>query len=268
MKGLLLLLCYVELLGSLLCHAGTIGTSNNVIQTPPNLAATTQNSKSDPESTLSTTSRSDLKGVAITHSDSLATASLDYSSHSSSISSGKHQPTTICTTTTSPAFIIYRKECLPLLIVSGGLIIACTILLVSTLLLIWKVCQLSRCIKMLSSNTDLISTSEYRMGTAKRNKNASELEAKENTVLMSDIGQTQEDLVNGTTKEDSENVKEDGQKEEKKKEEIAKSEEASADTVTIVENASKPQEEATDSKSTEAAPTSNCKGTEEPKDDV
>ncbi|KAI4814133.1 hypothetical protein KUCAC02_003339 [Chaenocephalus aceratus] len=267
MKGLLFLLCCVELLGSLLCGAETIAATSaaeNLTTTDP--ASTTQEDNSTADSTLPTfqkTSLPDHTSEANNQSESPSPGSLDFSSHSTSMPSGTHRPTTIYTTTTSTTtpFNMYRKECLPLFMVSGGLIIACTILLVSTLLLIWKVCQQSRRIKALSSNADLISTSEYWMGTAKRNKSASELEAKENTVLMSDIGQTQEEVGNGTTKEEGGKVKEDGPKEEKKKEEeTAKSE--------VAEKASKPQEEATDSKSTEAASASNCKGTEEPKDKV
>ncbi|KAK1883026.1 Translation initiation factor IF-2 [Dissostichus eleginoides] len=268
MKGLLFLLCCVELLGSLLCGsqaiAGTTAAENLITPDP---ASTAQKYSS----TFQETSLSDHTSEANIQSESPSPVSLVFSSHSTSMSSGTHRPTTISTTTTSTTapFNMYRKECLPLFMVSGGLIIACTILLVSTLLLIWKVCQQSRRIKALSSNADLISTSEYWMGTAKRNKSASELEAKENTVLMSDIGQTQEKVGNGTTKEEGGKVKEDGPKEEKKKEEeTAKSEEVSAGPATVAEKASKPQEEATDSKSTEAASTSNCKGTEEPKDKV
>lgn len=270
MKGLLFLLCCVELLGSLLCDPQT--TAGITAASDPD--STTQEDISTADYTSPTfqkTSLSDHTSEANIQSESPSPVSLDFSSHSTSMSSGTHRPTTISTTTTSTTttpFNMYR-ECLPLFMVSGGLIIACTILLVSTLLLIWKVCQQSRCIKALSSNADLISTSEYWMGTAKRNKSASELEAKENTVLMSDIGQTQEEMGNGTTEEEGGKVKEDGPKEEKKKEEeTAKSEEVSAGPVTVAEKASKPQEEATDSKSTEAASASNCKGTEEPKDKV
>ncbi|XP_010768671.1 uncharacterized protein [Notothenia coriiceps] len=267
MKGLLFLLCCVELLGSLLCGAQIAGTTAAENLNIPDPASTTQEENSTADSTLPTfkkTSLSDHTSEASIQSESPSPVSLDVSSHSISMPSGKHRPTTISTATTSTTtpFHMYRKECLQLFMVSGGLIIACTILLVSTLLLIWKVCQQSRRIKALSSNADLISTSGYWMGTAKRNKSASELEAKENTVLMSDIGQTQEEVGNGTPKEDGGKVKEDGPKEEKKEEEeTAKSEEVSAGPVTV-------EEEVTDSKSTEAASTSNCKGTEEPKDKV
>ncbi|XP_033970341.1 uncharacterized protein DDB_G0284459-like [Trematomus bernacchii] len=274
MKGLLFLLCCVELLGSLLCGSQmTAGITAASDLTTSDLDSTTQEDNSTADSTSTTfqkTSLSDHTSEANIQSESPSPVSLDFSSHSTSMSSGTHRPTTTTTTTTSTTtpFNMYR-ECLPLFMVSGGLIIACTILLVSTLLLIWKVCQQSRRIKALSSNADLFSTSEYWMGTAKRNKSASEPEAKENTVLMSDIGQTQEEMGNGTTEEEGGKVKEDGPKEEKKKEEeTAKSEEVSAGPVTVAEKASKPQEEATDSKSTEAASASNCKGTEEPKDKV
>ncbi|KAL3042285.1 hypothetical protein OYC64_020264 [Pagothenia borchgrevinki] len=273
MKGLLFLLCCVELLGSLLCGPQTtagITAASDLTTSDPDSTTQEYNSTADSTSpTFQKTSLSDHTSEANIQTEPPSPVSLDFSSHSTSMSSGTHRPTTISTTTTSTTPFNMYRECLPLFMVSGGLIIACTILLVSTLLLIWKVCQQSRRIKALSSNADLISTSEYWMGTAKRNKSASELEAKENTVLMSDIGQTQEEMGNGTTEEEGGKVKEDGPKEEKKKEEeTAKSEEVLAGPVTVAEKASKPQEEATDSKSTEAASASNCKGTEEPKDKV
>lgn len=124
---------------------------------------------------------------------------------------------------------------------------------------------------MLSSNADLISTNDYWMGTAKKNK---ETEAKETTVLMSDISQTQEEMGNGTTKEEGGKVKEDGQTGEEDKKEVgdtsAKSEGASATPVTVDENAasSKPQEEAIDAQSTNAVAASSSETTEEPKDGV
>lgn len=146
--------------------------------------------------------------------------------------------------------------------------IACTILLVSTLLLVCKVCQLSRRIKALSSNVDLISSSEQWEGTGKKDKNKSEAEPKETTVLMTEISQTQEEVGNGTTTEEGGKVNEDGQTEEDKKEEgdASNSEEASPTPAAAAENSStsKPQEE----EPTKDVAASASEGTEEAKDVV
>lgn len=151
-----------------------------------------------------------------------------------------------------------------MLIVAGGLIIACTILLMSTLLLTCKVCRLSRHIKFLSANTDMISTTEYWMGTAKKDRNTSATEAKETTVLMSDITPTQEDASNGTAKEAGVKENEGGQMGEEDKKEVGdKSEDVSP--VAIVQKA---QEEATDGHSTQDEAASTCQGTGDPKDVV
>lgn len=82
-----------------------------------------------------------------------------------------------------------KKECHQVLMVTGGLIIACTMLLVSTLLLSYKVCQLSRRLKALGSNVDLISNTDYWTGTDKKNKGNSEEEPRATTMLMADLCQ-------------------------------------------------------------------------------
>lgn len=84
--------------------------------------------------------------------------------------------------------MLLKKEGL-VLMVTGGLIIACTMLLVSTLLLSCKVCQLSRRLKALGSNVDLISNTEYWTGTNKKNKGNSEEEPRATTMLMADLCQ-------------------------------------------------------------------------------
>ncbi|XP_070838697.1 uncharacterized protein [Chaetodon trifascialis] len=146
--------------------------------------------------------------------------------------------------------------------VVGGLIIVCTILLLSTLLLACKVCQLSSRIKALSSNTELISSTEYWTGTAKKNKSEPETEPKETSVLMGDISQTQQEMGNGATEEGGKVNKERQMGEEDKKEvgDTAKSEEASA-----AENSSssKPQEEAANSQPTDATAASTSESKEE-----
>ncbi|XP_028277568.1 uncharacterized protein LOC114446263 [Parambassis ranga] len=182
--------------------------------------------------------------------------------------------TTTATITTTPNGILNRKDWLTVLMVTGGLIIACAILLTSTLLLTWKVCHLNRRIKALSSNDNLISSSGYWTGTEKKNKSKTKKEeeeaeeVKETTVLMSDLNPTQEEPNNGTIKDEGEKVKKEG--EEKEVGDTAKKEEASGDLAgTAMENSStsKPQEEVSNSQSaTTVAASSSSKGTEEPKD--
>ncbi|XP_034745573.1 uncharacterized protein LOC117955281 [Etheostoma cragini] len=210
-----------------------------------------------------------------------ATLSTDETTHVTSSTPDATTPSPVSksqSTSRSPAteppistIFMFSKECLPMFMVAGGLIIACAILLASIVVLIWKVCQLSRHIKMLSSNADLISTNDYWMGTVKKNK---ETEPEETTVLMSDINPTMEEMGNGTTKEDGGKAKEDGQTEGEDKKEVgdtsAKSEDASATPEAVDEKAasSKPQEEATDAQSTNAVAASSSEDTEEPKDGV
>lgn len=118
----------------------------------------------------------------------------------------------------------------------------------------------------MSSNGDLISNSEYWMGTARKNKSKLEAEAKETSLLMADLSQTQGEMSNGTAKEDGGKVNEDGPMGEEKK--VGdKSEEASTAPVTAAENSSssQPGEEAANSQSTKAAAASSSEGAEEPK---
>lgn len=136
------------------------------------------------------------------------------------------------------------KECPLVFFLIGGLIICCTILLISTLMLTCHVCHLSRRIKALSSSDDddLISNSDYWTGTAKRNKGKSEKpEDKEASVLLGDISQAQDETdgtreENGTTSED-------------KKEEAG---EGASATAAEESSSTKPQEEGADGQPTEA----------------
>lgn len=261
MNGLVFLLYCIEILAPLSCGAQSVPGPNTTEfwngHSPSTFTASATPSVVDPTSVPIT--------MSVANSQPPTTVSRDSSTRSASPTPGR-QPTT------TPIGMFQRKECLPVFMVAGGLIIACTILLVSTLLLIWKVCQLSRRIKMLSSNSDLISTSEYWIGTAKKNKSTPETGAKETTVLMTDICQTQEEMGNGTAKEEVEEVNEEGQTGEENEKEVgdtAKSEEE-ASTPPVAENAStsKPQEEATDSQSTKASAATSSEATEEPKDVV
>lgn len=140
----------------------------------------------------------------------------------------------------APDNIFNLRDCLPMFMVAGGLIIACTILLVSTLILAWKVCQLSCRIKALSENADLVSSTEYWMGTTMKNKSKSDTETREASMLMADVSQMQEEkeMTEGET------VKSDDQK--KEVEHGGNSEEASPTPAEDL-SSSKPQEEATDS---------------------
>lgn len=269
MNGLLLLYC---ILGSLLCGAQNISGAT----VPPEDVTRDLNQDNSTSSASETTSAIDLSSTVSGKSEAshLMSTQLPTTVSQSKTPSPGPQPTTTTTTATTatPHGMFFRKECLPVFMVSGGLIIACAILLVSTLLLAWKVCHLNRRIKALGSNADLISNSEYWMGTAKKNKSKSETEVKETSMLMADVSQTQEEKANGTTKEEGGTVKEDGQvgEEKKKKEEgdTANSEEVSSIPVTVAESSStsKPQEEATDSPSSETVAASSSEGTEEPKD--
>lgn len=157
---------------------------------------------------------------------------------------------------------------------SGGLILLCTVLLLSTLVMTWKVRHLSRRLKALSSNADLISNCEYWMGTARKSKSKSETEAKETGLLMTGLGQTQEDVgAGGATKGEGGEVNGDGQMRGENKKllgDTVNGEEASAgvDETVTPENPSseKPQEDATDSLSSKAvAADSSSEGTDGPK---
>ncbi|XP_041657883.1 uncharacterized protein LOC121519137 [Cheilinus undulatus] len=176
-------------------------------------------------------------------------------------------------TTTPPDDSFFKEECLQVFFVSGGLIILCAILLISTLILAWKVCSLNRRIKELSNNRDLVCTSEYWMEAGK-DKNKSETQPSETTVLMSDLSQNKEETGNGTTKEEGEKAKKDEQtgEESKSKEDGAptKSEEAAATPAPVSESStsSKPQEEAGQSKAADTAAAASSEGTGEAKDVV
>ncbi|KAM3601003.1 uncharacterized protein V6R79_005942 [Siganus canaliculatus] len=175
MAALLLLLCCIEVLGAL---------SQNTTSTNGGLNVTERDLSSTPvDPALSTPA-----GVTPE-----ASSSVSVPSTTTAVSSGPTASTSSDLHTTAPSMLFYFKSCLPITMVTGGLIIVCTILLLSTLLLAWKVCLLSSRVKALSSNADLISNSEYWMGTAKKNKNKSEPEAQETSVLMASVSATQED---------------------------------------------------------------------------
>ncbi|XP_045896410.1 uncharacterized protein LOC123963537 [Micropterus dolomieu] len=252
MKGLILVLYSIKILGALLCGAKSTTAPDSATVSTSEVTYTTASVMSSTGNLIPT---------------GLTTKVSQFSTRSTTTSSLLHTTPGLLHTTKS-ANKVFRKECHPILIVSGGLIVFCAILLVSTLLLAWKVCQLSRRIKALSSNADLICYSEPLIETAKTDKSKSETDAKETNMLMTDVVQTQEEVGNGTTKEEGGMVNKDEQMgEEKKEEEGANNEEASTTPETVPENSSssKPQEEAQATKAV-AAPSS--QGTEEPKDVV
>lgn len=277
MKGVLHLLSRAPVLGVLLflsvCVSGDVPSPGNATTSPRQNA-----------------SRTDLTNVSssVSETTSLMGTITNPQVHSSQYTASSSGPeitsmpvatrinlktttkTTTATTTPMSANIFANKACAPALMVSGGLILVCFVFLTSTLLLAWKVCQLNRRIKTLGSNDDLVSNCEYYVGTAKKNKSKSETGAKETTLLMADLQQTQEEKKNGAAKEDGKKVNEDGQKEEEKKAgDAAPSDEASESNATEkTENpsSSKPEEAVADSKSPDAAAASPSKGKEEAKD--
>ncbi|XP_074528850.1 uncharacterized protein LOC141792002 [Halichoeres trimaculatus] len=159
--------------------------------------------------------------------------------------------------TTTPKVITF-KELLSAHMVAGGLIILSFFLLISTLLLACKVCSLNKRIRELSSDTDLVITTDYQGAKGKPEK-----DVEETVVLMSDLSQTKEEMSNGTTKEEDEkNKMEDGDK--------IKSDGAAATPAAAAESSSpsKGPEETSESLPAEATAASNPEGPEEPKDVV
>lgn len=268
MNGFIFLLYIVQILSAQLCAADNSVSSLETLL--PDTNTTEASSLISNESTPTVKVPSSTPGSSPSHVQQSTTAAT----------------TTTTSTSTSTAtdaknifgLEFFQTECLRCLIVTAGLILACTILLISTLILACKVCQLSRHLKMLNSNIDLISTSEYKVGTAKKDKDKCEPEVNETSMLMADTSQTQEDVGNGITKEEEGKVNEDKQLGEENKKEVggtANNGEASTGenkkeaAVTTAENPSisQPQEDTTNSQSI-AVPASPLEAGEEPKDVV
>ncbi|XP_020485918.2 uncharacterized protein [Labrus bergylta] len=242
MNCFLFLMCYIAIVSGM---SGISGNDGDPTDDNDNTASQST-SQPAPSSTIThDTEASSTSGNRLSSSQSPAVVPQSQST------SGPLVPVTI----QLEAFF-FKWDCRQVLMASGGLIILCVILLLSVFFLAWKVCRLSRRIKELSSNADLISTSEYWMESAKKNKSKSETEPKETTVLMSDMSQTKEERANGTTEEE-------GEKENKTEEgDATKSEEAAATPVAVCAS-SEPKEEAI-----EATAAPSPEGTEEPKDVV
>lgn len=130
---------------------------------------------------------------------------------------------------------IDTKHCFSVLMLTGGLIIACAILLISTLMLAWKVCHLSGHLKALASDDDLISSADYWTGKAKKDEGKAETEDKEDSVLLSEVNQKQDDA-----KEES--VTANGDK--KKQEEGEEKKEGEGEKKLSESSSTKPQEDA------------------------
>ncbi|XP_034463321.1 uncharacterized protein LOC117774780 [Hippoglossus hippoglossus] len=258
MNGLLLLFYCLEILAALLC--GADGKEQN--ETPLSTTQISTSASSPPDFTTAANGTSEAS--SLTSTETFTTVSLLSSSRSPAATSVRPLKTTT-STTVAPNWGIYRRECLAPYLVSGILIIVCTVLLVSNLMLTCKVRHLSSRLKALSGDNDLISNSEFWMGTARKNKSRSGPEAKETSVLMTDFGQTPEVLGDGANKEEGKKVSVDGQmgEENKKKVEDNGDESKKETPVTKKSLSSKPQEESTDPKSSKAEATS-----EEPKGEV
>ncbi|KAK2828709.1 hypothetical protein Q5P01_019743 [Channa striata] len=259
MNGFLLLLICMEIL-----HGSADVISNSLVFSAQHVNHT--------NATTTTTSWD-------TSSQSIPKVSKDEVTSSLPISKITHSTKRATSRSTSSSYKstegFFRKECLTVFMVCGGLALACTILLVLTLVLACRVCQLRRRLKAVGSNNDLITTTEYCLRSAMVDENKSEPEAKETSMLMSDLGQTQEDVGNGTAKEDGGN--EGGQMGEENKKEVegaAGSDGASTGDnkvetpVIVAENSSspQPQEDTTNSQLTSVEAASSSEGTEESKD--
>lgn len=93
------------------------------------------------------------------------------SAHSTPPPSGK-QPT---------CWELLDERCLPVFLLVGGLIVACTVLIVSTLVLAWKVCLLSQRVGALSRRTEPIGQAGCERGPTGKKSRLSETELREST---------------------------------------------------------------------------------------
>ncbi|XP_053187892.1 uncharacterized protein LOC128371565 [Scomber japonicus] len=292
MKGpnILLLLYCIETLMVLLCGADVYPTNIEPETAPPekqNLMTQNAVQETTPAaSTMTQTTASTMTQTTASNTSTIAASEASYSTSSESTvipndqSTPKYRvsnPPPPTTTITKHDDKLYKPECLREFVVAGGLIILCAVLLISTVSLTCKVCQLSRHIKKLKRrDSETISNSGYLTGTPMKEKSKSETEAIETTVLMADVSQTQEEVGNSGTKEEEEKVINDGQMGEEKDKEPGDTAETSTgenekETLVISdENPSSPnlQEETADSQSAKAVAASSSEGTEEPKDVV
>lgn len=144
------------------------------------------------------------------------------------------------------------------------LLLACPILLISTLALACKVCQLRRRLKATGGD------SEYWMGMDKTSKAESQPEPKENSLLLTENGQTTKESDIGAAKEDGGKVDEVKQQGDEKEVGDSQKGEGAATAAAPEESSppSKPAEEPTSSEPTkDPPPPSSSENTEEPKKD-
>ncbi|XP_061752495.1 uncharacterized protein LOC133550548 [Nerophis ophidion] len=134
----------------------------------------------------------------------------------------------------TPVAMFDRKECFPVLMLTTGLFLLSAVLLLSTLTLAFKVCQMSRRIKMLGSK------SEHWMESAGRDKSNSETDRKETSMLLADMSRPQEEVDDHSPKEEK------GEEEQKDAEET----EETAD-VTQVDGSAFPKQQIEDAASSE-----------------
>ncbi|XP_071781537.1 uncharacterized protein LOC139931827 [Centroberyx gerrardi] len=257
MRGpnILLLLCCIEIMGAVLSaalHATDQSSAESSSATNGQMPDSSIVNPTHPVSTPapSATSKPTKPSRSTPEASSMNTVSV---SHSTSLSPGTQPiPKTDC--------MFDRRFGLILLMVAGGLIILCTILLVSTVALTCKVCHMSRHIH---SDADLISNSEYWMGTAQRNGKKSETEAKETAVLMSHFSQTQEEMSASAAKDGGGEGNKDG----RAGEETLENGKEEGDTANA-DQASASGTGMDTTPSTKATAASSSEGSEEPKDVV
>ncbi|XP_013992942.1 uncharacterized protein [Salmo salar] len=99
------------------------------------------------------------------------------------------------TSSPCPSCLLDKEVATILLMVTGGLVVLCTILLVSTVVLSCQVCHLKRQPRISSrptrSNVDLVSGTGY-WGTGQRTKEKPDSEPSETSLMMAELKQTQE----------------------------------------------------------------------------
>ncbi|XP_019714425.1 uncharacterized protein LOC109508945 [Hippocampus comes] len=160
----------------------------------------------------------------------------------------------------TPVGVLDTRNCIPLMMLTGGLILICLILLLSTSMLTCKVCQMSKRIRMLGSDF------AKQMESNGKYKSNLETEAKETSMLLTDLNETQKEVDRSGPKEEDVKVRENGEKGEGKQEaeEAAKSEEA-ADVTPVDDSSCLTQQKPGDANASVAA---SPDGTEKQKDVV
>ncbi|XP_054899768.1 uncharacterized protein LOC129368702 [Poeciliopsis prolifica] len=166
-------------------------------------------------------------------------------------------PTTPTTTTTAKTWEFSDLLEDKTILTCAALILACAILLISTLALACKVCQLRRRLRAAGGD------SEYWMGMDKTSKAESQPEAKENAFLLTENGQTTREGDNGATEEAGGKVDEVKQQGDEKEVGDSQKSEGAAAAAAPEESSppSKPAEETTK----DPPPPSSSENTEEPK---